>query len=571
MSKVKELFTNWRILVLIAAIILAVVSINPTFGQQGVAIQSVEKNSTAARAGISSPESNVAPRSLEVIKSINNIPINSVEEYHNLTSNLPVNQSISVKTNRDTYILETEEKINITKTGRNITRNVTEEVFNETLNKTVNVTRRVTEPEVVRTPTGEVADLGINVIEAPTTNIRKGLDLTGGTRVILQPQSEVSEDDMELLLENIQQRLNVFGLSDVTVRSASDLRGNQFVIVEIAGVTQERVTELISEQGVFEAKIGNKSVFTGGDDVTYVCRSAECSGIDSQRGCNQQQNGRWICGFRFQISLSPDAAERQADITRNLSVVEGQGGGYLSKPLDLYLDGEKVDSLQIAASLQGSAVTDISITGSGNGTTRREATDDALQEMKRLQTILITGSLPVQLDIARVDELSPVLGEQFLQNAINIGLFAILSVVLTVFIRYRRFAVSIPMIIAMLSEALLILGVAAIIGWNLDLAAIAGIIIAIGTGVDDQIVITDETLTKRGRSRGKGWKERLKRAFFIIFAAYFTLVVAMIPLWFAGAGMLRGFAITTILGVSVGVFITRPAFAEMVEIFAEEY
>jgi preprotein translocase subunit SecD len=43
------------------------------------------------------------------------------------------------------------------------------------------------------------------------------------------------------------------------------------------------------------------------------------------------------------------------------------------------------------------------------------------------------------------------------------------------------------------------------------------------------------------------------------------MIVSMLPLWFLGAGVLRGFALTTIVGVTIGVFITRPAFAKMIE------
>jgi preprotein translocase subunit SecD len=38
----------------------------------------------------------------------------------------------------------------------------------------------------------------------------------------------------------------------------------------------------------------------------------------------------------------------------------------------------------------------------------------------------------------------------------------------------------------------------------------------------------------------------------------------------AGAGLLKGFAITTIIGISVGVFITRPAFSEIVKKIVKE-
>ena len=120
-----------------------------------------------------------------------------------------------------------------------------------------------------------------------------------------------------------------------------------------------------------------------------------------------------------------------------------------------------------------------------------------------------------------------------------------------------------------LSEVVLLLGFAALVGWNIDLAAIAGVIIAVGTGVDDQIIITDETLKKEASQYG-GFAQRLKRAFFIIMAAYFTTAVAMLPLVFAGAGLLKGFALTTIAGITIGVFITRPAYGSIIEILLGE-
>ena len=103
----------------------------------------------------------------------------------------------------------------------------------------------------------------------------------------------------------------------------------------------------------------------------------------------------------------------------------------------------------------------------------------------------------------------------------------------------------------------------------MDLAAIAGIIAAVGTGVDDQIVITDEIIRGQ-KEKFLSWKERIKKAFGIILVAYFATLAAMLPLWGAAAGLLRGFALTTILGVSIGVLVTRPAFASMLEKLMEK-
>ena len=102
-----------------------------------------------------------------------------------------------------------------------------------------------------------------------------------------------------------------------------------------------------------------------------------------------------------------------------------------------------------------------------------------------------------------------------------------------------------------------------LLGANLDIAAIAGILVAIGTGVNDQIIIMDELASKKNVELSL--IRRMMNAFFIIFAAYFTAVASMIPLLFAGAGLLKGFAITSIVGVTVGVLITRPAFAAAAE------
>ena len=103
------------------------------------------------------------------------------------------------------------------------------------------------------------------------------------------------------------------------------------------------------------------------------------------------------------------------------------------------------------------------------------------------------------------------------------------------------------------------------IRWNLDLPSIAGILATMGTGIDQQIIVMDEA------TQGKflSLKQRMKRAFSIILGAYFTAVVAMLPLLWAGAGLLKGFAVTTIIGITAGVLITRPAFTDMIKKISE--
>ena len=469
-----------------------------------------------------------------------------------------------IKTNKGTYKLTTKEKFKTVVLNETEEVSFVESVFDNETNKTINVTKTKIVNKTINESLG--VDLGIRVYEAPSNNIQKGLDLAGGTRVLLQPEVTVSDEDLDFILNNIRQRFNVYGLSDLVVKKVTDFTGESYILVEIAGASQSEVVDLLSKQGKFEAKIGDDVVFRGGKDIKYVDKSATGSGLDPRRGCQESSDG-WLCGFRFGISLSPEAAKREADITSKLTVVyDGTGGeGYLSKNISLFLDDVLVDELRIGSGLKGNAETEISISGSGTGPTRESAQENALNNMKELQTVLQTGSLPVKLNIIEVESVSPTLGTEFLKNMVLIGLLAILAVAIIVSVRYRKFIVSVPVIVTMLAEVVLLLGFAVIARWQLDLAAIAGILIAVGTGVDDQIVIVDETLRGRGKKSNYDWKSKLKKAFFIIMASYFTTVVAMIPLLASGAGLLKGFALTTIAGVSFGVFITRPAFASIFE------
>jgi len=389
------------------------------------------------------------------------------------------------------------------------------------------------------------------------------LDLQGGARALVKADVTLSDEQLGDLIAVSEERLNVYGLSDVKFFKVITSNQDRLMGIEIAGSTPGDLENLIAQQGKFEAKIGNDTVFIGGDkDITHVSRtSSEGAMVYDCRDSVAES----ICYFRFPISLSEKAAQRQADLTKNLSL----NGSYLSKQLDLYLDDQKIDSLNIGSDLRGNVVTQIQISGSENGLTREEALNNAKLNMKKLQTILITGSLPYKLEIVKIDRISPNLGNSFVKQILTAGVFAILAVSVIVFIRYRKIKISLALISVSFSEVLIILGVAALIGWNLDLPSIAGIIITLGMGVDSQLIILDES-----RDKNESLVRRIKNALFIVVTAFTTTFVAMIPLTgilgFMGigatsAGLLKGFAVTTLIGISTGVLISRPAFADIIK------
>ena len=497
---------GFKVWILIIVLFLAFLAIAPWKAlEKGVIITSVEQNSSAFEGGL---------RQGQRIIAIDDKVINNVEDYSKIIS--------------EKFSSIEKIKIEITTTDSEI------------------ILFSADAPE-------------ITVFSIPKSNIKTGLDLSGGSRALIKAKDkELSSTELSDLIAITSNRFNVYGISDVRIVPVTDLSGKHYMSVEIAGATPKDLEELISKQGKFEAKIGNETAFIGGEkDITSVCRNdAACAGIES---C-QQGEGGYFCNFRFVIYLSEAAAQKHADITKNLGVNSTAQGNYLSEKLDLYLDDTLVDRLLISEGLKGRVTTQIQISGSGQGAAQEDAYNDAQESMHKLQTVLITGSLPYKLEIVKLDTISPSLGKEFLKNIILLAVMVFIIISVILFFKYRKIKITLSVILTMFSEAFITLGIASLISWNLDAPSIAGIIAGMGTGVNDQIVIIDESVS----NRTLGIKERIKRALFIIIGAFFTIIAAMLPLFWAGAGMLRGFALTTIIGVSVGILITRPAFADII-------
>jgi len=500
---------DWKIWLLIIFIIGSLLAIFPLTFTKGVEIDSIEKNSTSYEQGL---------RIGQIILEIDGEKIKTIEDYQDI-----INEKFP-----------SEEKLKLTITTKS--------------NEFIILTDKIPE---------------FSVKNIPKTRIKTGLDLSGGARALIDSEDkELTASEVKDLVAVTSQRLNVYGLKDMQIRPVSDLSGKNYMLVEIAGSTPKELESLLAQQGKFEAKIGNETVFIGGDkDITYVARTGENSGIYS---CNPSANEE-VCQFRFTISLSEQAAQRHATITSKLDI-NASHPQYLDKQLDLYLDEELIDSLFIGKGLKGSATTQISISGSGSGANRQEAYDNSISEMKKLQTVLISGSLPFKLKIEKLDTISPLLGKEFINTILIAGMAAIIAAGIVIFLRYRKIKLSLAVLLTSLSEVIIILGLSALFNRNLDLPAIAGIIATIGTGVDSQIIILDESQMSKVLSL----KQRIKRALYIILGTYITTLFALLPLMWAGAGLLKGFAITTIMGISVGVFITRPAFSEIVKRILKE-
>jgi preprotein translocase subunit SecD len=498
--------------------------------------------------------------------------------------------------------------------------------------------------------------LGIDVMDIDRTNLEMGLDLRGGTRIILEPSLQnVTKEDITQTIATLQTRANLYGLKEMRFYATTGVDGSNFIQIEAAGVSRDIVENLLSRQGSFEAKVlkpvdvpggrgnmqigdrlypvsvaGNNSIEIENQTVlengTFSLEGIEFQYINQTRGrlsflakvytgsdielvySDPQHSGIRPTGngysFYFAVLVSEKGAQRFADVTSGIpSRIDLQTGErYLDSKIYLYLDGSLVSDLNIGAELGGKIYPTPQIQG------YRADMQGATEEKLRLQTILRSGAIPTTLQIASVDVISPTLGSGFFTSVIYAGILAGLAVFVIVFVRYRSLRVALPMAGISICEIIIILGIAStndaviwasvmIIGfamiaaswwkkheidifawiavvlvpllglmsWTIDLAAIGGIIAAIGTSVDHQVIIADEALMRTDDRRVYTVKDKIKRAMFIIFSSASTVIAAMFPLMLVGVGLIRGFAITTIVGVLVGILVTRPAYARIIE------
>ena len=489
-------------------------------------------------------------------------------------------------------------------------------------------------------------------------NINKGLDLKGGTRVLLSVQEDnVTDETVEQIKNILERRVSAFGLTQTSVRTV-ELGGETMIQMEIASTNQTQLQELVSQEGKFEARLPmtfedslnfsledtyqfqyqdekvtvDGNTYSPGDSFTledtrfYYMNNTDSGAnlhVVAYNGEQVEQvltsdsrvsGGQGNFQFSFPVIITSDAAENVQKVSSNYPTTTGRGGeAYLGElsgsgqtaQLMLYVDEEEQSALNMGAVFKRDVITQPSINGGG------ETSDQARQDMKELQAILQSGRLPAPIQIDNISTISSSLGGQFMTAAIFSIIASLVAVGGLIYLRYDDPRLVLPIIVTGASEVYILLGVFFSTFITLDLASIAGIVAAVGTGVDDQIIITDES----GRDKIRDWSKRLKRAFFVIFTSAASTIGAMMPIvspsisnlaiGAAGIGLIsydlytrktkphhlllgalavsvsaiaftlnpsafalqsvRGFAITTILGVLVGITITRPAYAKFLE------
>ncbi len=208
----------------------------------------------------------------------------------------------------------------------------------------------------------------------------------------------------------------------------------------------------------------------------------------------------------------------------------------------------------------GSISQGYTITGTiASNLTGSAALSAAQAQEKDIESVLSGGALPVHVIVGIPYTTPPTLGQHFEFVSIIALLTAVVAVAFVIMIRYKKVFLIGPILLTTLSELFIVLSIIGLAG-NIDLATIAGMIAVVGTGVDAQIIISDEILG-RHKEDHQNTKMKLNSAFYVIWVDAILLVIAMLPLFFSTSLFsVTGFSESTIFGALLGAFITRPAY-----------
>lgn len=359
-------------------------------------------------------------------------------------------------------------------------------------------------------------------------------------------ENGVGTTTAETVKRILESKVNNLGTNDVKVNTLINANSvAQYVRVEMAGVDMQTAQEIVGKQGLFEIRI-----VTTGNETAHVLYGDSVASVQNPAQ-NPAGSDNWGVGF----NLNNDGAKA----LQQACIQYGATTNPQAHNLNMYLDGAEVYSAPLSNDLAVQIAThpvNSLYAGTGSG-------EEGHQQAQELEIHLRAGALPVQVEIAGSGSTSAALGDYFKIVCLIAGLAALAAVAVMIYLRYRVAEIVLPMIATNMAEIIILLGIAVFIQ-QLDIAAIAALIAVLGTGIDQLVIITDEVVHEGKVPSPTLYLKRLTRALAIIMTSAATVVIAMFSLIVMDLSTLKGFAIISILGILIGVLITRPAYGKIV-------
>ena len=373
------------------------------------------------------------------------------------------------------------------------------------------------------------------------------VSVVDSSRVVVTPTEAGSDralrDSMSVARDVVRRRIDPQGTKEVTVIT----QGSQRILVEVPGVEDpESLKRLIGQTARLEFKLVDLTA-----DPNQVAQGRAPAGSQVL----PLADGSGFIAVKRRVMVNGDQlikAQQKFDQQTNEPVVAltfNQAGALrfgrvtqenVNKPFAIILDDKVLQAPNIIQPILGG---NAQISG---GFTVESATN--------LAVALQSGKLPVKLNVIEERTVGPELGRDSIEKGVIASIVATLAVILFMVVTYGRFGVYAT--VALIVNALLILGVMAVFNSALTLPGIAGFVLTIGAAVDANVLINERIREeqRRGRKILDALESGYTEASTAIFDANITNVIAAALMWYFGSGPIRGFAVVLMIGIVTSVF-----------------
>ena len=396
---------------------------------------------------------------------------------------------------------------------------------------------------------------------AEACKLEGGIDLTGGTSVILEVIENEDENGHKIpldpaalrsLQDKLSERLNKDGGLDVPIT----IIGSNRIEIQIPNIEPARAKKLIKKIST-AAKLTMHEVHPKGigtqlaEDV-YFKKKIE-SGYRAYPEYVKDENGKIIPEQTKYYLVKRKPGLTGADIEHawssptELGVVNIQLSSKGGDAMRAFTNSLKVGDLLVTV-LDGKVVNTASLRTQTLGRNFQISGLGSLEECKQLAESLL-NPLENDLRVLKQQSVSATLGASTITQGINAGIVGLALTLLFVLI-YYRFA-GVIALFGLLFNMIILFGAMAAFGASFTLPGIAGIILTIGVAVDANVLIYERM--REELAMGKSVKMAIKVAYEKAFSAIIdanitTLITACILFWMA-SGSIRGFATTLIIGI----------------------
>jgi preprotein translocase subunit SecD len=399
----------------------------------------------------------------------------------------------------------------------------------------------------------------------PDLEISSSTPRDGGQLVTLKINNkravELKKLTVEHSVETIRNRVDQFGVAEPEIIQEGENR----ILIQLPGVKDpERAKNLIGKTALLEFKIVDeensldealRGNIPEGDVIAYGTREDKSSG---QRGQVPYllKNKTLLTGASLEtakVQISDRFGEPHVSIKFN-----SQGAAdfdritneNVRKRLAIVLDGVVHSAPVIQERISGGQA---QITG-----------NFTMDEARDLAIVLRAGALPAPVNILEERTVGPSLGSDSIQQGILATIIGSLLVILFMVVYYRLCGAVAD--IALVINIILILAVLAAFRATLTLPGIAGMLLTVGVAVDANILIFERIREelRTGKTARLALDTGYDRAFITIIDTHITGIISALVLMFFGTGPIKGFAVTTIIGLIASlftaIFITRVIF-----------